>query len=433
MTTTQSSLASLLQSLRAAQPPAAAMPPREWLWALRTNALEHAGVLQLPTSRDEAWRLTDVTALGQQSFLPLHTAVKPTAAAMDAYTLPEAGARLVFVDGVAWPDASHGNAFISTLSDATGGLEALLHKHLGQHARSKSHVFSALNTAFLHDAAVLVLPRDTVCKEPIHVLYLSTRPEVATLPRLLVVAEPGSRTTLVEDHVGLHTGGGFTNAVAELVLGAQAHVTHVRVQRESPQALHLARAVVTQGAGSHYHSISVALGARTSRLELEVLQAAEGTHCQLDALTLVGERQLADTHTFIDHAHPHGTSRQLHKCIVGGAAHTVFNGKVMVRPGAQKADSAQSSRNLLLSPKAWADTQPQLEILADDVRCTHGATVGQLDAEELFYLQSRGLSISAARQLLSYAFGAEVLQRIPVASLRQKLEQAVLAHTAGAL
>ena len=247
------------------------------------------------------------------------------------------------------------------------------------------------------------------------------------------MAGSGSALTLIEDYVALHQDTYFTNAVAEVVLGANAQVEHVRVQRENDQAFHLASCAVSLGAASRYHSASVALGAQISRLDLSVLQTGDGAECALDGLALIGDQQLADTHTFIDHTKPHGVSRQLHKCIVGGAAHAVFNGKVMVRPGAQKTDSAQSSRNLLLSSKALVDTQPQLEIFADDVKCTHGATVGQLDSEEVFYLQSRGLPEAVARNLLTYAFGAEVINRIPVASLRRQLEQTVLQQTTGQL
>jgi len=203
----------------------------------------------------------------------------------------------------------------------------------------------------------------------------------------------------------------------------------VRVQRESPQAFHVAHCTVSLARASVFHSVGVALGARLSRYNLNVLQAGEGTACTIDGLALIGGQQLADTHSAIDHAHPHGMSRQLHKCIVGGAAHAVFNGKIVVRPGAQLTDSAQSSRNLLLTGKAHVDTKPQLEIFADDVKCSHGATVGQLDAEEVFYLKSRGLSEAAARNLLTYAFGAEIIARIPVATLRQRLERAVLQQT----
>jgi Fe-S cluster assembly protein SufD len=237
--------------------------------------------------------------------------------------------------------------------------------------------------------------------------------------------------TLVEDYVALQDAARqayLVNPVTELVLADQAQVTHVRVQRDGLQAFHIANGAVTVGRNAHYQSVSVAMGAQLSRYNLSVT-LAEGAECAVDGLALVGGKQLADTHSFVDHAQPHATSRQLHKCIVDGSARAVFNGRVMVRPGAQHTDSRQSSRNLLLSGRAQVDTQPQLEIFADDVKCTHGATIGQLDAEEVFYLQSRGLSDSVARQLLTYAFGAEILDRIPVPSLKHQLQQYMLAHT----
>nr|MDQ6926395.1 Fe-S cluster assembly protein SufD [Candidatus Eremiobacteraeota bacterium] len=301
--------------------------------------------------------------------------------------------------------------------------------HLGRHAAFRDQPFVALNTAFLHDAAVIIVPRDTAVATPVHLLFIATQPELAAHPRALLVAEAGSAVTLIEDHVALHEGAYFSNSVVEVVLGANARVEHVRVQRESGQAFHIARCAVSLAHASRYHSVNVALGARISRVEIEVRQAGAAAECSLDGLALIGESQLADTHTSIDHAEPHGTSRQLHKAIVDCAAHAVFSGKVMVRPGAQRTDSAQSSRNLLLSAKARVDTLPQLEIFADDVKCTHGATVGQLDSEEVFYLRSRGLSETVARNLLTYAFGAEVIDRIPVASLRRRLERAVLERT----
>jgi Fe-S cluster assembly protein SufD len=194
-------------------------------------------------------------------------------------------------------------------------------------------------------------------------------------------------------------------------------------------AFHIANCAVSLAHASRYRSINIALGARLSRHNLSVTQHAEGADCTVDGLALIGGQQLADTHTRIDHAQPHGLSRQLHKCIAGGAAHAVFSGKILVRPGAQQTNSAQSSRNLLLSGRARVDTKPQLEIFADDVKCAHGATVGQLDNEEVFYLKSRGLSDETARNLLTYAFGAEVIERVSVASLKRRLEQAVLQQT----
>ena len=249
-----------------------------------------------------------------------------------------------------------------------------------------------------------------------------------------MLAEAGSAVTVVEDYVVLYQPrwqeeAHFTNAVTEVVLADNAHVTHIRVQREGSKAFHIANCAVSLGRTSNYQSVSVALGARLSRYNLNVLHTAEGATCALDGLALISGRQLADTHSCIDHAQPHGTSRQLHKCIVGGSAHAVFNGKVMVRKGAQRTDAQQTNRNLLLTARAHIDTKPQLEIFASDVKCTHGATVGQLDSEEVFYLQSRGLTEAAARNLLTYAFGAEIIDRIPIASLKRQLEQTVLEQT----
>jgi Fe-S cluster assembly protein SufD len=244
-----------------------------------------------------------------------------------------------------------------------------------------------------------------------------------------VVAESGSALTLVEDYVALQDEAYFTNAVSEIVLAGDAQLHHVKVQREGAEAFHIANCAVSLAQSSRYHSVSIALGARISRHNLGVRLVAEGAECSIDGLALIGAKQLADTHTLIDHAQPQCSSRQLHKCIVDGTAHAVFNGNIMVRAGAQRTDSSQSSRNLLLSAKARVDTKPQLEIFADDVKCAHGATVGQLDLDEVFYLKSRGLSDTAARNLLTYAFGAEIIERIPVASLRDRLEQAVMAQT----
>ena len=304
---------------------------------------------------------------------------------------------------------------------------AALEAHLGRHMRLGDNVFAALNTAFMQDAAVLVVPRQVALAAPVHLLFVATQAGVVSHPRCLVLAEAGSRVTLIEDYVALQEAAYFVNPVTEIVLADQAHLTHVRVQRDSLQALHLANCAVSVGRSASYESVSVAMGAQLSRYNLNVA-LGEGANCAVDGLAWLGGNQLADTHSCIDHIQPHGTSRQLHKCIADGRAHAVFNGRVMVRPGAQHTDSRQSSRNLLLNGRAQVDTQPQLEIFADDVKCTHGATVGQLDPEEVFYLQSRGLSESVARKLLTYAFGAEILDRVSLPSLKHRLQQLMLAQ-----
>jgi Fe-S cluster assembly protein SufD len=425
----------VLNSLLTALAPGSSTPKQpDWLKALRDRALERVGVLTLPSTHDEAWRFTPLAAFARQAFHPLRTPSRLQPDDIAHLTLPEATTRLVFVDGLYAPQLSstrpETGLVLGTLDAMLATQAPSLEAHLGQHANADT-LFAALNTAFLQDAAVLVVPRDSVLAAPVHVQFISTQPGVASHPRLLLVAGACSQLTVIEDYVALHAGSYFTNAVAEVVLQAHAQVTHVRLQRESAQAFHLASCAVSLGAASRYQSVGISLGAQISRLDLSVRHTAEGAQCTLNGLALISGEQLADTHSFIDHAKPHGTSRQLHKCIVGGTAHAVFNGQVMVRPGAQQTDSAQSSRNLLLSKQAQVNTQPQLEIFADDVKCTHGATVGQLDSEEVFYLQSRGLSEGVARNLLTYAFGAEIINHIPVASLRQQLEQTVLEQTTG--
>jgi len=404
-----------------------------WLNNLRAEAVDRVGELTVPTSRDEAWRFTDISQLTGLSFQRARAETRLQSTDIGPFHIPEAVNRLVFVDGLFAPLLSSNARDIGVVMTHLTGVGAehseVLRPHLGRHAIFDKNLFSALNTAFLNDAALIVVRRDTALAAPLHVLFIATQKDVASYPRCLLIAEPGSAVTLIEDYVSLQEASYFTNAVTEIAIGDNAQVEHVRVQREGSQGFHIANCAVSVARSSRYRSVSVALGARISRYDLNLLQTAEGAECRIDGLALIDGRQLADTHTRIDHAKPFGISRQLHKCIVGGAAHAVFSGKIVVRPGAQCTDSAQSSRNLLLSGKAHVDTQPQLEIFADDVKCTHGATVGQLDSEELFYLASRGLSNSAARNLLTYAFGAEIIERIPVASLREQLINTVMART----
>lgn len=424
-----------LDSLLQGQPPAS---PLSWLNQLRANAVDRVGALTVPTTREEDWRFTDISPLTKLSFQPAQDAAQPAQglaqlapATVGEWAMPEAAARLVFVDGIYAPEHSFNHAVLTVENLAAGASrhDAAVQAQLGRHAAFEHNAFAALNTAFLHDGALVLVPRHMAVAAPVHLLYIATRKLAASYPRCLVVAESGSELTLVEDYVSLQDATYFTNAVAEISLADDARLHHIRVQRDGAEAFHIANCAVSLARASRYHSVSIALGARISRHNLGVRMGAEGAECAIDGLALIGGQQLADTHTLIDHAMPQCTSRQLHKCIVDGAAHAVFNGNIMVRAGAQRTDSSQSSRNLLLSGKARVDTKPQLEIFADDVKCAHGATVGQLDVDEVFYLKSRGLSDTAARNLLTYAFGAEVIERIPVASLRQRLEQAVMAQT----
>ena len=420
-----------LDALLTSQPQ---LPASPWarINALRGEAVSHLDGLAMPTPRDEEWRFTDLAPLTRLSFEPVRSASALLAADIAPFYLNDAPHRLVFVDGIYTPQLSsqttEGGMLLTSLSAIGAEHAVAIEAQIGRHQATSDNVFAALNTAFLHDAAVIVVPRNVEFAKPVHVLFIATQAGVASYPRCLLVAESGSSVTLVEDYVALQDEPYLVNPVTEIVLADQAHVKHVRVQRDSQQAFHIANCAVSVGRTGHYQSVSIAMGAQISRYNLNVL-LAEGAECTVDGLALIANSQLADTHTRIDHAKPHGVSRQLHKCIAGDSAHAVFNGKVMVRQGAQHTDSVQSSRNLLLSAKAQVDTKPELEIFADDVKCAHGATVGQLDVEEVFYLKSRGLSDAAARSLLTYAFAGEIIDRIHVASLKHQLQRRVLTQT----
>ncbi len=430
--TTATKLKAVLGSTDAMVSEAATATANAALKALRSSALERVGALSVPTTHDEAWRFTSIAALTRTS---LHTASIPAAltpADISQWNIPEATQRIVFVDGVHAPqlgtNASTSSVTVSTLAKTLASHPAAVMQHLGQHAAELQQRFTAQNTANLFDAAVIIAPRNTAASAPVHLLFVATQPNVSSYARTLMIAEEGSAVTFIEDYVALTDSAYLTNSVTELFVDANAQVLHIRLQRESLQAFHIARCALTQAKDSQYHSVSIALGAEISRLDTTAQMGGTGIHCALDGLAHIAGQQVADTHTRITHEQAHGVSRQLHKCIVADTAHAVFNGRVQVHPGAQKTDSAQSSRTLLMGPKAQVNTLPQLEIHADDVRCTHGATVGQLDSEEVFYLQSRGLSPESARSLLTYAFAAEVIARIPVASVREQLQNAVLQH-----
>jgi len=409
-----------------------------WVARLRAHALERANALSVPTTRQEDWRFTDLAPLTRLAFQPVQTVDAPAADAIAGYGVTEAPWRLVFVDGVhvpalsRTPEGPEAGVTVAAWSSSAGTASDDLKSALGRVAQCDDNLFAALNTAFLRDVALVRLAPDAAPAGPIHVLHLSTRradPQ-AVYPRTLLLAGRGSRCTLIEDYVGLADATYFSSPVSEIVLAESAHVEHVRIQRESGAAFQLATCAVRQARSSHYRGSAVAVGARLSRYELGVTHEGPDAETHLDGLSLLAGRQLADTHTFVDHAHPQGRLRQLHKCVVGGGAHGVFNGRILVREGAQQVDARQASRNLLLSDKAHVDTKPQLEIFADDVKCAHGAAVGQLDQDELFYLRSRGLDLAAARSLLTYGFAAEILERLPVRSLARQLATLLSERTA---
>ncbi len=404
-----------------------------WLKQLRKQATDRVGQLRLPTIKDEAWRFTDISPLAKLPFKPAKTLHTLALSDVQSFFIEEADNRLVFVDGFFAPEFSNVSdkeqLIIGNLPSLAESHASLAASHLAQHVQYHDNIFAALNTAFVHDGAVIIAPKNVVAAAPVHLLFIATQKETTNYPRCLIVGEANSQVTLIEDYVSLQNDAYVTNSVTECYLAANAKAQHIRIQRENNDAYHLANCAVSLDHASRYQAVNVSFGAQISRHNLNVGFNAEAGECVIDGLAIITDKQLADTHSCIDHIKPNCTSRQQHKCIADDAAHAVFNGNIIVRPGAQRTDSSQSSRNLLLSGAAQIDTKPQLEIFADDVKCAHGATVGQLDNEEIFYLKSRGLSELAARNLLTYAFGAEILDRIPLASLKHTLEQIVLNQT----
>ncbi|MEB3359986.1 MAG: Fe-S cluster assembly protein SufD [Synechococcales bacterium] len=406
-----------------------------WLAEVRQRALAEVRSHAIPTTRDEEWRFTDLAPLLAVEFQTSQgqaAAVEPEM--IQHLLLPEASqTRLVFVNGryAPWLSAVASlpqGVWVGSLSDADllAALHSDLPAYLGQQ-QALEQTFTALNTASLSDAAVVWLPRNTVLETPVHLLFLSTATDTPLLaqPRCLVVAAPNSAVTLVEDYATVGSGVCFTNAVTEIWLAENAQVSHTRLQRDRPTAFHIGKTAVSQEKTSRYTCNAINLGGAIARHNLEIFQTGEQTETILNGLTLASGQQLSDTHSLIAYSKPYGMSRQLQKCIVGDQAHTVFNGKVRVPQAAQLTDAGQLNRNLLLSPRGRVDTKPQLEIVADNVKCTHGATVSQLAADEVFYLQSRGIDAASAQALLIYAFAAEVIEKIPLPSLKQSLSQVV--------
>lgn len=386
----------------------------------------------LPTTREEEWRFTDLTPLTQVKFVGVAVdRPVPSVSEINAFIHPEtATTRLVFVNGVYAPQLSDlsglpAGAIVGNLTTVASQYPQLS-EYLGQQ-QGAEEIFTSLNTASLTDAAVVWLARNQAIDSPIQLLFVTTPGEAPEInqPRCLVVAEPGSSATLLEEYVTLNPGVYFTNGVTEIWLGENAQLHHTRLQQESQAAFHIGKTAVSQARDSRYTCNAVSLGAELSRHHLEVYQTGEQTETTLNGLTMISGDQTADTHSLIGYTRPHGSSQQIHKCIVDGHGHAIFNGKVFVPQAAQLTNAAQLSSNLLLSPKARVDTKPQLEITADNVKCTHGATVSQLDSDEVFYLQSRGIDAHSSRKLLTFAFAYDVLGQIPVASLRDSLSQLV--------
>jgi len=308
----------------------------------------------------------------------------------------------------------------------------LLERHLGRYADPATHAFVALNTAFFEDGTFIEIPKGAVLQKPLHILQVSYgagQPSVSHPRNLILVGDTG-QASIIETYFSLEEDVTFTNAVTEIVAGEGALVDYCKLQQESDAAFHYARVQVQQERSSSVTTHSIQLGGALTREEVQTVLGGEGAESLLHGLYIITGRQHVDNHTLIDHAKAHCSSREVYKGVLEGKSQGVFNGKILVRPDAQKTDSKQSNKNLLLSEDAIINTKPQLEIYADDVKCTHGATVGQIDPEAVFYLRSRGIGVHEAKKLLTYAFANDVMERIKFEPLREKLAERLYARLA---
>ena len=364
----------------------------------------------LPTPDQEAWRFTSVKPLQKSVFSAPTGARTPLAAELDRLSMAGAGAhRIVFVNGRLVPELSTTSAdgfVVRPLADALAEDGAALESVLGRVALGETNPFTALNAAFLGDGAMVRVSAGRALDRPIHLLFASAPADFAPRvhPRVIVLIGDGAEAVVLEEYVSLSGGEAFTNPVTEIDLGANASLDHYRVQRENERTMHFGEIAVRQGRDSRFTGYSVSLGGRLVRQDIGVTLAGDGSECALNGLYVIAGNQHVDHHTRVDHAASHTVSRELYKGVLDGKATGVFNGWVRIREGVAKIDAAQTNNNLLLSGGALVNTNPELEIFSDDVKATHGATVGQIEDEELFYLRSRGLDLQTARHLLIQGF-----------------------------
>ncbi len=389
---------------------------------LRRTAFDRFDKLGLPTRQQEAWRLTDLSALQTVAWqrpgdTPVETGTLPTLDKTPTH-------RLAFVNGRFAPGLSRlrdlpGKTLVASLGQALLTHPELIEPHLDRLPGLQQHAIAALNTAFWEDGAFIHLPRGTVLETPIHLVFHTTGDYLAVHPRLLLTLDADTQATVVVEYGG--QGRYLNGPVAELALGDGAVLDYHQIQEEAPGAFHLGGIRLRQGRASQARLHLISIGGQLARTDLEALLDGEGANCHLNGLTLARDQQFSDFHIRVEHAQPHGTSEQLFKSVLDGKARTVFDGMIHVRQHAQKTDARQVNRNLLLSRQAQAQANPRLEILADDVKCGHGSSTGFLDPDAEFYLRARGIPVAQARALLVHAFANDSLNRIGLTSLRERL------------
>jgi Fe-S cluster assembly protein SufD len=407
---------------------------KNWLKNLRRQALTRFDELGFPTTRHEEWKYTNISSLAKEDFVHVTETGIVQEDELEKFNFGGLDVHLlVFIDGhFSSRHSSLGNlpegVNVKSLGEALQSDADLLEQHLAKYAPFQDDAFTALNTAFIKDGAYVYLPDNAVVAKPIHLLFLaSDRNEpFITYPRNLIIAGKYSKATVIETYAGISDNRYLTNCVTEIFCDENAYIEHLKVQEESTNAYHISTSQVHQLANSNFVSNALDFGGLIVRNNPRAILNGEGVESTVNGLYLGTGRQLIDNHTTIDHAKPHCNSHELYKGVLDGSARGVFNGKIFVRLDAQKTDAKQTNQALLLSNNATIDTKPQLEIFADDVKCTHGATIGQLDQDALFYLQTRGIEKEMARDILTYAFASDVIDRITIKELRDYCHHRVL-------
>ncbi len=400
----------------------------------RRTAISRFSDLGFPTPRNEEWKYTNLAPLLAHKFQVAMEPVKLTKTLLNNYIFDEVDKNvLVFVNGhfseeLSTFDAGLRGVVVESLRTALLHRSEIVQKHLGRYATFEKEAFTALNTAFTYDGALLYVPEGTIIEDPIHFVNVSgsTDAEIVSHPRNLFVVGKGSQIKILDSYHYLSENTYFNNIVTEVLVDENAVVDHIKIQEESKGAFHIATTQVQQERSSVYTSINIDLGGALVRNNLSVLLNGENCETHLFGFYFGEGTQHIDNHTFMDHAKPHCFSNELYKGILGGKARGVFNGKIMVRPNAQKTNALQSNKTLLLSDEAAINAKPQLEIFADDVKCTHGATIGQVDEEAMFYLRSRGISEEMVSAMLRFAFAADVFEKIEIEPVREKLDTKII-------
>ena len=432
MITATEQLRTYLDSFTALQKRLAGQPA--WLKDLHEDAFARFCEVGFPTTHDEDWRFTNVSEIARTEFkLPQQT--KISSREIEQFKASGFAAQLAFVNGYFASELSSLGGLptgvkVNGLAEEIRNKSANVEAHFGRYLNTKRDAFCALNTAFADDGGYVHVRKGTVAKGPIYFLFISTASDrpLMTHPRNLIVIENEAQATIVEDYVSLRESTAFCNTATELVVGENAVVSHYMIEREHTKAFNISTLRIQQGRSANVSSHSLLLGGGVVRNNVHPVLAGEGSECLINGLFIGNGRQHLDNYMLVEHASPHCGSRQFYNGILDDHAHGVFHGRIIVHKDAQKTDAKQTNRNLLLSDDARIDTKPQLEIYADDVKCTHGATIGQIEENALFYLRSRGVDEVSARRILLLAFANECLDRMAASAARDHVERLIHAH-----